>query len=60
MKSNNFYEMVQDHYQEVLDEQLMHKVSFTKHVLKSIHNECSTSSLFIDELRSMFAVLCTQ
>ena len=32
MKSNNFYEMVQDHYQEGLDEQLICKVSFTKDV----------------------------
>ena len=58
MKSNNFYEMVQDHYQEGLDEQLI--VSFTKDVLESTDNACSTSFLFIDELRSMLAVLCTQ
>ena len=38
MKSNNFYEMVQDHYQEGLDEQLVRKVSFTKDVLESIDN----------------------
>ena len=43
MKSNNFYEMVQDHYQEGLDEQLIRKVSFTKDVLESIDNACSTS-----------------
>ena len=43
MKSNNFYEMVQDHYQEGLDEQLIHKVSFTKDVLENIDNACSTS-----------------
>ena len=60
MKSNNFYEMVQDHYQEGLDEQLMRKVSFTKDVLESIDNVWSTSFVFVDELRSMLAVLCIQ
>ena len=59
MKLSNFYEMVQDHYQEGLDEQLIRKVSFTKDVLESIDNACSTSFLFIDDLRSMLAVLCT-
>ena len=34
MKSNNFYEMIQDHYQEELDEQLIRKVSFTKDVFR--------------------------
>ena len=43
MISNNFYEMVQGHYHEGLDEQLIRKVSFTKDVLKSIDNACSTS-----------------
>ena len=38
MKSTNFYEMVQDHYQEGLDEQLIRKVSFTKDVLESTDN----------------------
>ena len=60
MKSNNFYEMVQDHYQEGLDEQLIRRLSITKDVLESIDNACSASFLFIDELCSMLAVLCTQ
>ena len=60
MISNNFYVRVQDHYQEGLDEQLIRKVLFTKDVLKSTDNACSTSFLFIEELLSMFAVLCTQ
>ena len=38
MKSYNFYEMVQYHYQEGLDEQLIRKVSFTTDVLESIDN----------------------
>ena len=57
---SNFYKMVQDHYQEGLDEQLICKVSFTKDVLECIDNACSTSLLFIYELRSMLVVLCTQ
>ena len=60
MKSKNLYEMDQDHHQEGLDEQLMCKVSFAKDVLESTDNACSTSFLFIDELRSILAVLCTQ
>ena len=60
MKSNNFYEMVQDHYEEGLNEQLIRKVSFTKYMLESIDNACSTYFLFIDELRPLLAVLCTQ
>ena len=42
MKSNNFYEMVEDHYQEGLDEQIIRKVSFTKDMLESIDNASST------------------
>ena len=48
------------HYQKGLDEQLIRKVLFTKDVLESIDNASSASFLFIDELRSMLAVLCTQ
>ena len=33
MKLNNFYEMVQDHYEEGIDEQLIRKVPFTKYML---------------------------
>ena len=46
--------------QEGQDEQLIRKVSFTKDVLESTDNACSTSFVFIDELHSMLAVLCTQ
>ena len=52
--------MVQDHHQVGLGEQLIRKVSFTKDALESIDNACSTSFLFINELRSVLVVLCTQ
>lgn len=60
MKSNQFYGMIQDHYQEGLDDELVCRVSFAKDVLHNINNVGSSSFLAIDELRSLLTVLCTQ
>ena len=60
INTNYFYNLIQNHYQERLDEKLLSKVSFAKDVLYNIENACSTSFLMKDELLSLLSVLCTQ
>ena len=56
MNTNYFYDLIQNHYHEGLDEKLLNTVSFAKDVFYNIENAYSTSFFTKHELLSLLSV----